>query len=807
MRWTHVAVAAMLCGVQAPGACAAQAAPAMAAAPEPLVLAVTLNTEAKGQFFAARTADGDFLLKPDDLRAMGLASPGATTTLVDGEPHVSLRSIKGVSFRFQEKGVVLAISADPALLPRSTVNLGARQRRPVRVPTGNSAFFNYAITHAHDSSAATSQSDFAGEFGARMGESLLLANGNTVLGADGRRRFVRLQTSLTHDDRSQLQRRILGDFFASSRDLGNGANLGGINISRSFLLDPYVARYPLQTITGQTALPSDLEVYVDGQRIRTEKIKPGSFELRDLQGYGGARTVQVLLRDAFGRVQQLDYPLYFSDQPLQKGLADYSYSFGAMRRDYGSRSNHYGPAAYSMFHRYGLSDALTVGFRAEGRRGLYNAGPMATAVLGNFGVLNASVAASRYQGQRGLAGLIGYSYQARSWYVGASARRDSRHYAALGDPVTFTERQYDGSLSAGYTLRGLGTFSLSHAVSRNRPSLATAAAPATAEAGLNRRRETTLGFSVPLIEGKASLVANLSHINDGQARNELFVGLTFSLDGGHTAVTNYRQSAGNRFESFQLNRPAPLGEGVGYDLSLDHGHGTDGESLQARAAGQYNAPMASIRAEVGELRTRAPTPANATSYRLAVSGGVAFVGGEVAWGRPVLDSFGLVKVGGLEGIPVSVNGQDMGKTNARGQLFVPALSSFYDNQIAIAPENMPMDYAFNATVQRVSPKFRSGVLLDFDVTRVQAVTGKLFMARPDGPRPAEFLEIALTVKGQSLKLPTGRGGEFYVENLAAGSYPASVQVEGRPCRFDITVPDSTETFVDLGPLQCRTAPP
>ena len=98
-------------------------------------------------------------------------------------------------------------------------------------------------------------------------------------------------------------------------------------------------RFPTQSLTGSVALPSDMEVYLDGQRIRTERLRPGEFELRDILAYGGARNVQVVLRDAFGRVEQLNYSLYFTDQPLQPGLHEYSYNFGAMRRQFGLQSN------------------------------------------------------------------------------------------------------------------------------------------------------------------------------------------------------------------------------------------------------------------------------------------------------------------------------------------------------------------------------------------------------------------------------------------------------------------------------------
>jgi outer membrane usher protein len=773
-----------------------------------MVLAVSLNTVKKGDLFVNRTADGDFLVKTADLIEMGFTAPTGTTTVIDGEPHISLRSIQGLAFRFDEKALALAITADPHLLPTNTLDLSSRHRLAPASAAGPSAFFNYAFSHSGQGGLASPETDFAGELGIRAGEYLFLGNANTVRTAAGDKKLVRFMTSLTRDDVNSLQRFVAGDFFASSRDLGNGALLGGLGISKLYDLNPYLLRSPTQNITGVAALPSDLEVYVDGQRVRTERLQPGTFELKDLLGYGGSRSVQVLLRDPFGRVQQIDYPFYFSDQPLRQGLHEYSYGLGALRRNFGTASNDYGPLAFSMFHRYGVSDSLTAGFRAEGKKGLYNAGPIATVMLGTAGVLNLALAASSLGGERGLAGMVGYSYQSRAWSLGASLRKDSRHYANLGDPVTLSSRKLDASVSVGYNFEGKGTVSLSHSVLTTHSGQAASPASATqpfAIEPLQDRRETTLSYSLPLLSGRASLVANLTHARDVESRNELFVNLNFYLDKGQTVATTFQQLKDTSIESFQFSRPQPIGEGIGYDVATDRSSGPDGESLQLRASTQLNAPAAVLRAEYGQVRQRGQSPSSTNTYRFALSGGLAYVGNTVSFGRPVTDSFGIVKVGHLPGVPVTVNGLDAGKTDAQGQLFIPALSSYHDNQVAIASENIPMDYSFDTTLKRVVPAERSGVVLDFEVTKIHAASGNLQFEQDGVLKPLELQQITLQVKGHPMTLPTGRGGEFYVENLAAGSYPATSSVEGQSCRFDLVIPQSEEPLSDLGKVVCRLA--
>lgn len=774
-----------------------------AAQAETMVLGVTLNTEVKGDIFILRTPDLDFLVKVEDLKSIGFKEPDGVVVVFDGAPHMSLKSMRGVSFTFVEKTLALNVTAEPQLLPSQALVLRADQRIRGAVPNNNSVFFNYALNASGANSVSGINLGFAGELGWRFGDYLLLSDGSMTQAANGQRQFVRLMTNVTHDDRESLQRTVIGDFVTPSREFGNGINLGGISISKLYGLDPYFIKFPMQSIKGNVALPSDLEVYLDGQRIRSEKIKPGEFELRDLLAFGGARNIQLVLRDAFGRVQQQSYSLYFSDQPLRQGLQEYSYNLGALRRNFGIESNHYGPLAFSLFHRYGLSDAVTLGLRAEGKRALFNAGPTATVVLGSAGVVNLALAGSSIEGRRGAAGSAVYNYQAKSWSLGFSLRRDWGDYAELADPPRITNRKYEASLAASYYLPGRGTVSLSHsALSTRAAMLASTATPAQPfnVSPLENRQITAVSYSVPLVSGRVSLTASLSHIKEKESHTEAFLGLNFFLDRNYSAAASYRGDKDVHTESVQLTRNQPIGEGLGYLLSADRATSAATPSTQFNSRIQYNAPAAILRAELGRRQDGGQT---ANNYSVSVAGGLAYVDGEVALGRPVTGSFGIVKVGELAGVSVAVNGQPIGRTNAEGKVFVPTLTPYFDNDVSIAPESVPIEYSIPATVKKVSPSLRSGALIDFGVTKIQAFTGKLKSRQTGAVTAVEFHEISFNAGGKMQNMQTGRGGEFYIENLKPGTYPATVLVEGKPCLFNLIIPRSDETFVELGELVCR----
>jgi outer membrane usher protein len=778
---------------------------------EVIVVRMILNSEPKGDLFVGRTADLDFLVKVEDLKAMGIKEPPGKAVLLEGEPHMSLRSMTGVSFTFDARQLTLEVLADAKLLPGSAISLASRGTRTTTAP-GNSGYVNYALNATGGEPEVRRRLGFAGEAGWRSGNFLFQTDGSTVYSPGGERKFVRLMSSMTHDDLGNLRQTVVGDFFTPSRDLSSGINLGGISVAKVYNLDPYLIRAPMQSISGNVSLPSELEIYLDGHKIRTQQLRPGEFELRDIVAYGGAQSVQLVLRDPFGRVQQLSYSFYFSDQPLQPGLHEYSYNLGAIRRRYGQTSNSYGPAAFNLFHRFGLNRFLTVGLRAEGTRKLTNIGPLATVVLGNAGVVNMALVQSSLAGRSGSAASLGYTYQTRGWTFGATLRHDGRHYAALGDPPVMTNRRYESSVGASYHLPGNGSISLSHSSLNTRSgvdaALSSAARPFNVTL-LSARRVTGVTYTAPLLSGRVSFTSSLSHIKDRLrgGRNEIFAGFTFLLDKDHSVAGNFRRERDEHSESLRLVKSQPIGEGLGYSLGADHTSNQGVESATSNTTSnsniQYNASAAVLRAEYNRSRVQQQTYQD---YRLSIAGNISYVGGQTALGRPVTGSFGIAKVGELAGVDVLVDGQTMGRTNSRGKIFLPTLSPYLDNNVSINPASLPIEYSISALSKNVSPSQRGGVLVDFPVMKIQAFTGKLKYRQDGAIRPVEFQEIDIDATGKRQVLQTGRGGEFYIENLKPGTYAATVRVEGKPCLFDIVIPTSGETFVELGDVVCRFSP-
>lgn len=759
--------------------------PAAAVRADTVVVRLVVNGEPKGDVFAERTSSGEFLVRASDLAAAGLREATGAVADIGGETYVFLRSMKGIGFSFDEKTLSLNLTAAPELLPVRAIDFSPRRQLRIDRPKDASAFLNYRVgTTAGDGSRSW---DAENQLGVRAGDLLFLTDSSyTKTPADSS--FLRLQSSVTRDRRETMQREVLGDVFASSGDLGNSVNLGGASLSKVYRIDPYFRRHPLAGVSGLVAMPSDARIYLDGMLLRTEKLPAGGFELKNLDYYGGASLVTVVIRDPFGREERVAAPFYFTDALLRKGLHEYSYNAGFLREDFGIRSNRYGSLAFSAFHNYGASDAVTVGFRGEGGGGMANLGGQAFLLLDAAGVVTTAVSGS-YDGDRGggCAGLLSYAYKDNTVGARLFVKGFSRNYAILADGAVPGRQRYDAGAGAGYGTRRAGSISVDIG--------------AAGTYGGPGRRTAALSYSRK-IASRTQLLASYRKIRDAASYDETFVGVTHNIDRDVSLSASLTSGNGRTTEMAQAQKYVPVGEGYGFRVQADRTDGGDEAATGINPFVQYNGRRAVL---TGEYRGRRFDRGESRgSYELTAAGGIATVGGAVGLSRPVTDSFGVVAVDNLADVRVLVSNQEVGRTDAKGRVFVPTLGSYYENQVAIDDKDIPIDHSIDEVVKYVSPPLRSGSVIRFNVRKFQAVTGLLSVRAGAAVRPAEFLDVRVNVGGKDIAFPTGRKGEFYLENVPPGTYRAAFDADGKTCEFDLTVPASTEVIVDLGGIVCET---
>lgn len=746
--------------------------PGAAFSEEAAFLRVLLNSEEAGEFYSILTDDGDVLISREDLARTRLLEGIGREEAVSGRGYVSLRSIQGLDFRIDVKTASLVLTAEPSLFSGQNVDVSYRRPYKVTYTKNNSAFFNYGLRY----DSAGSAFDLSAEAGLRIGEYLGASSFGFTSSESGER-AVRLLSSVTTDERKTLSTITAGDFTASSGLPDSPLYMGGLRLMKNFSIDPYFIKYPSLSLTGSIAVPSTAEVYVNNLLVSSRRLYPGLFRLEDIPTTVGYGVAEVVLRDDFGKKTVLSHPFFYSENVIKKGLHEYSYGAGFLRKDLGIESFSYGKAALIASHSYGFGETLKGGYRFEASDDLVNAGPAGSIVLSTAGILDAAAAVSGSAGETGFGGFLGYSFFSKSVRLSTSVKYLSEGYSNLflrpGDdkPVTF------GAL-AGLNNRRLGSATVGYTKSDYRTS------PDGAHYTASYNKNITRG---------STFIATATR-TDSEGREpqyEVSFGLHVHFGRNTSGSVSYNRREDRSTRRAGVSKNLPLGTGFGFRADVEDSDGETAFKGGLQYQGRSGACGAAYRQMDG---TRA--------YTLSLSGGIGYIDGSVFMSRTITDGFAKVKVGDLKGVRVYYAGSEAGRTNEKGEAVIPNLLSFYDNRLSIEGKDIPVNYTVPSFDKYVSPPYRGGASVRFDIRRIQGISGNVYVIGRGGRAAVEFSTLTVFAEGRAIEGLVGKDGEFYIENVPPGAHPAKVIHRGGECDFAIIIPESEDIWIELGEIVC-----
>lgn len=750
-----------------------------------VIMDVTVNTAPVGTRIFYLTAADRPLLRFEDVSGLGITDldPGQVTH-IDGEPYLLLDALyPAVHYTVDAEAAALTVIVHPSRLPTTRVDVGPHADPNGERLDGTGAFLNYGADYVLGEDAEFTALSVPLEAGVRAFDGLFFTNGLfTRRAATGRDDFVRQETRFTFDDTRRLVRYRLGDFTASGRELGGGARMAGLSISKQYDISPYFIRYPGLALSGTLETPSEVSVYVNGVRVRRDTLPAGDFSFANLPRATGAGQTELVVVDAFGRERRVAAPFYVSPLMLRPGLNAFSYDIGVKRKSFGSDSFDYGGPVFVGFHQVGAGRDLTLGGRLEADGDVVNGGPLARMLLGRAGELDLALAVSRADDGDGTAFLAGYTYAGSAASVQLAATHRSRDYANLFLAAADDKASDEWRASAGIHRPWLGSVSVARTVSRYFVAV--------------ERIQTSLFYNRHVF-GLGVLFLRATRIDAGTIEDQVFAGLSVNLGDGASASVDHQVREDRPTSHVALRKSAPLGPGWGYRLEGTRGEDTTGATANdGEAFLEYRGPW-------GVYRADARTGPFAETYVASAAGAVVATGGRVFATRPVNDGFAVVRVPDVPDVKVFYSNTLVGRTNTRGELAVPNLISYVDNRLSIDDGDVPINFEIDDVRRTVSIPLRGAGTVTFPVRRLQGFKGTLLVRRAGTEEAAEFAALTLRVDGEPTRGLVGRGGTFYLENIAPGTYPATLVWKHAECRFKMVVPESDRIVVDMGKVVCE----
>ncbi|WP_058968754.1 fimbria/pilus outer membrane usher protein [Type-D symbiont of Plautia stali] len=747
------------------------------------MLELVVNQSDRGDIVPVERKNGDFWVRSGDLQRAGIPAEKLQGQQVD------INKLADVKVDYDERRQRLLLTVPPAWLPGQVI--GKDQRGP-RYPgrSSNGALLNYDFYATRTDNAGSRLSSWnelrffgpVGQFSTNGVYTQQLEGG-----VSGQQEgYIRYDTWFSNEDENDAISWRAGDLVTDALSWSNSVRLGGVQIARDFSVRPDLVTYPLPAFSGQAAVPSSVDLFINGYRSTQANVQPGPWSLTNVPFVNGAGDAVITTTDAVGRQVTTTLPFYVSSSLLRQGLSDYSFSAGAIRENYGLQNFDYGAAAASGSYRYGLTDWLTLESHAEGSDSVAMGGAGGLVKIGSWGVVNGALAQSQMEGKPGTQYSWGYQYN-NSWF-------------SLGTQHTLRTADFGNLALVG-----------SRGDSANTSySLARRSAQYTASVSLNQYGSLGLAyFDIAGGSGDRTRLWNLSWSKNLWGNSSLYISASRDQEQGDwsgaislvipfgeqssASVSYERDQQGRNNQRVYVSRAMPTDGGFAYDAAWANQGGDSGDYRQA-----------SLRYRNNKIDTSAGFYGDNdnTTQWADLTGSLVLMDNRVFAANDINDAFVVVKTD-YPDVTVRYENQSMGRTDKEGYLLVPSISSYYGAKYDLDTLDLPADRTAPKVEQRFAVKRKSGYLLHFPVERLRAASvvlhdsnGQPIPISSQILRPSQATEYV------------GWDGIVWMEDLSAENPIHVVTPDGRTCDTTLTIeggqPKALETY---GPLTCALPPP
>ncbi|WP_224992575.1 fimbria/pilus outer membrane usher protein [Acinetobacter pittii] len=602
--------------------------------------------------------------------------------------------------------------------------------------------------------------------------------------------YRRYDTTWQYDNQDQISSLLVGDIITGNKtNWGSSVRLGGVQLQRNFNTRPDLITYPLPQFKGQAALPSTVDLLINGQKANSQDIQSGPFVLNNVPFINGKGEAVIVTTDIVGRQVVSSVPFYISNTLLKKNLFDYSLSAGAIREDYGVKNFSYGNFALAADMRYGLFDWITTEGRTELSNNLQLFGLGSVMKLYHWGVLSQSFSHSHAdqtsslpnQSKQGHQLTVGYSYNQNRFGLSVNHTQRSAGYSDLSrqqySDLVSVNSQETTTANTYFALEKSGTLGVGYIQTK-----------------LDKISNKLLNISwapiLPTYMHGATISISATHdLNAKETNAALQLSIPLSLKGSSTTLSsgyNFRPRDDVSFINY--SRAIPMEGGIGFDLNKRmYQHSEDLNQARISYRNRY------INTDIGF------SGADHYNYSFGLSGAVILMQQGVFAANRIGDSFSLIDTQGVSDVPVRYENNPIGHSNKNGYVFVPSVTPYFSAKYSIDPLDLPTNFNVTTVEKRQAARLGSGIVVNFPIKKSLAANVHLVMAS------GEPVPVASKVHRKYIESSyVGLDGIAYLENLELENQIKVQMPDQRICRanFSIQPEKAKQQLLLIKPVMC-----
>lgn len=747
-------------------------------------LAIVLNHYDTGLVVPVTKRSGAFFISSADLLRAGLPPEHVPT----GEVNLSTLSQVRVEYDSAAQRLLLTVPRDWVASRVTSFSEQTAQNKP---HFGRGALLNYDLytnrtEHLGGQASLWHEFRYFNEKGSLSSTGYVRENfdGN----ADQQQGYVRYDTTVLMTNEEDAITWSAGDVISDALSWSSSVRMGGISYGRDFSLRPDLVTWPLPEFSGEAAVPTSVDLFINGYRSGSTQLQPGPFTLTNLPYINGAGDAVLITTDALGRQVSTTLPFYVTSDLLNAGLSDGAVTLGSLRRNYGIKNFDYGPAAGSGSYRYGMTDWLTLEGHAEGAEELALGGVGTVVKLGRFGVVNSAYTRSHMRGEDGGQINWGYQYSTSTFSVATQHTRRDREFGNLAlydQPTVYDENDKPiASLSRNTDQYSL-TFNLGQYGNIG-----------------------TAWIGVESFDRQKTELLNLSWSRNLWGRSSVYLAASRDRQQGDwTFALSLQVPLGERESaavSFEKTPDAGSTQRINYNHSMPSDGGFSWNMAWANQSQSDNYQQATLgwRNSNIELQGGGYGEQDMMTWWGEAMGSLVLMDGELFAANKINDAFVVISTDGHPDVPVNYENQPVGKTNNHGYLLVSGVSAYYPASYSINTLNLPADTRLKETERRVAVRRHSGYLVDFPMEQERVASVILHDAQ------GQVLPVgSLVSRAARSNAVVGYDGIAWLENLDDVNALDVTMPDGKHCQATLTVDANPEhKLKTYGPLVCREQP-
>ena len=742
--------------------------------------------------------DGRFASKASELTELGIKVPDGTQP----DDVIELDSFSGLSYVYDEQKQAMAIETGDGNRITKAYDARGELNQANVTPSDYGGVLNYTLFGSYGGDIAGKSirsANFSGlnaTLDSRLISPLGVLNQTAILGAtlNDDSQALRLDTTYTYSDDENLVRYRAGDFISGGTNWSRPVRLGGIQAQRAFTMRPDLIKSPLPAVSGSAAVPSSVDVYINGVKSYSKEVAAGPFQIDNIPTISGPGVAQVVTRDASGRETVQEVSFYNTPQLLSPGLSDFSVETGFARSRYGIESMGYGDALVgSATFRTGISDWLTFESHAEAGDSLINGGAGFVAKAFDLGIVSAALSGSSSRNGTGTQGYASVETKAGPVSINGRVQHAFENYDDLAS-LTARDNPYASNTGLPGIAGGLFSYAPPRAIDSLTLSLPLDFDKSNVSASFVRYQSedtgttelVTASYSRPLFD-KANLQATgFIDVNDTNNAG-FYVGMSMALDGNVSVSGGVTGQHGNLGANATASKPVEQEAGSwGWRV-------TDVE-----AETPYRVATVGYRASAARIEAGVTQDGGGVRPTALVEGAVAMIGGDIYTAGRIDDSFAVVDVH-APGVKVERENLLVGTSNEDGKILVPNLNSYHKNKISIDPLDLPVNAEPATTYDYVTPGYKTGVYVDFDVKKASP-SAIVILKTADGT----FLPAGSEghLDGSDEPFVVGYDGQAYIKDLKAAN-TIQVSAPNGTCTAQFTFAATAAVQPTIGPEICQ----